>query len=214
MGKDVSGTGSQPPWHQGWQRRMRQPVKRRAAKRAVALQRLQGIGRTGGFEAAGVAQPGLEQQAVSRAPQPSAPVAASCSRRFKPVCRTAGWPCQPAAPGEQFGRVRCSLPCASNADRAETNSPTGANPCAQTHQPLAPGRAAACRSKAPRIWRFSSAACHGTAGMALGYDADPARRSLVARYCRVIHKHGDKSDARLLWITSSAPATWPAANEW
>ena len=51
------------------------PRQIRARGRAVALQRIERIGRTAGFEPAGIAQPGLEQQRYARTER-STPIAA------------------------------------------------------------------------------------------------------------------------------------------
>mgnify|MGYP003376446989 CR=1 FL=1 len=65
----------------------------------------------------------------------------------------------------------------TNADRAETNS-AGATGARNRTSHWPPGRAAACRSKATRIWRFNSVRVTARRAWRLG-TTQPTQKALV-----------------------------------
>ncbi len=125
--------------------------ERRAAPGTVLLQGLQGVGRAGGLEATGIAQPGLEQQSIA-AHHEHQRVARGVQQPVRTHCR-AGSPGTLRARSSNCSSSRRAA-SASASERAETNCATAKGERKRTsHCPR--GRSAACAANTCRICRFS-----------------------------------------------------------
>lgn len=121
-----------------------------AAPGPMLLQGLQGIGRAGGLETTGIAQPGLEQQAVATHEQHEA-VPGRVDQPFLHA-RTGGSAVAPARARSCSSSPRAAWARAS--ERAETNCVAANGERRRTsHCPA--GSWAACRANTARICRFS-----------------------------------------------------------
>ena len=131
----------------------RRGAERAAGRRAVALQRFERVGRAGGLEAAGIAQPGLAaaiagsvstQRHQARAWQVAHCVSASAHVERAPSCARRRWrSCRcPASAGHRVLRAR---------RRAARPTPRSEVPRSRTARAAAPARcrrAAGCRCRA------------------------------------------------------------------